>query len=264
MHERSTSVLAALCLVLAGCLGSESEGPAPEAKIAAGSYEGDYSYVPDSSRQGFEGELILNPDGTYRSLWLQNSEAVYDEHGSWSQRGSALYMTHSTESWADYRVFNSSKPIDDDTCALAQLTDTSFIRNEWIPVVLRKRQWTRYRLRVFPKLAEGSYTLTAIADSVPHLFRVTLTGDKYQYSAGDSLETYQSESRFYQLGSFLALEESRERTRDSTGIAWADWSPIKGTVLQRLRSVSDTAFDLWNPGSLFLPAGWDHYVRDRQ
>ncbi len=173
-------------------------------------------------------------------------------------------MRNSTESWAEYRAFVKSNPIDDDTCPLIHLTDTSFVRNEWIPVVLRKRQWTNYRLKNHPKLAEGTYTLNKVIDSIPRHFRIILTGDQYRYSALDTIETYQSESRVYQLGSFLALEESRERNRDSTGTAWEDWSPIQGLSLQRLRTVSDTAFDLWDPGSLFLPAGWDHYVKDRQ
>jgi len=256
--------LSALCLVLAGCLGGESESPPPEARLAPGSYVGDYAHIPDSVRQGFEGELILNANGTYRNLWVQDSQAVYDEHGSWTQQGSALFMRNVTESWADYRVFVASKPIEDDTCPLVQVTDTSFVRNEWIPVVLRKRQWTNFSMKQHPKLAEGAYILTKIIDSIPRRFRIILTGDQYRYSALDSIESYQSESHFYQLGSFMAREESRERSRDPTGIAWEDWSPVAGLSLQRLRSVSDTAFDLWNPGGLFLPPEWDHYVKDRQ
>lgn len=262
MRERRLIALPALCLALCGCLGGESEGPPPEARIAPGSYVGDYSYIPDSLRQGFEEELILERDGTYRSLWVQDSEAVYDEHGSWSQQGQNLFMRHSTENWADYHVFypKQSKPIEDDTCALARLTDTSFVRNEWIPVVLRKRQWTNFRLKTYPKLAEGTYTFSRIIDSIPKRFQITLTGDQYRFSVFDSVESNQSESRFYQLGSFLALQETRDRDRDSTG-AWGDWASVDGLSLQRLRGVTDTAFDLWNPGYGFLPPGWDHYAK---
>jgi len=131
-------------------------------------------------------------------------------------------------------------------------------------VVLRKRQWTNYHRKNYPKLAEGTYTLSKVIDSIPKTFRITLTGDLYQYSVLDRIETYQSESRFSQVGSFLALVESRERDRDSTGIAWANWSAVNGLSLQRLRSVTDTALDLWNPGYGFLPPQWDHYVKDRQ
>lgn len=263
MRERSFLVLPAFCLALAGCLGGESEEPPPEARLLPGSYVGDYTYIPDSLRQGFEEEFILNPDGTYRNIWLQDSEAVYDEHGSWSQQGMNLYLRNSTENWADYHVFRKATPIDDDTCPLARLSDTSFIRNEWIPVVLRKRQWTHYRRKDYPKLSDGTYTLRKVIDSIPKTFRITLAGDQYRYSVLDSVEIYQSESRFYQIGSFLVLDGGRERDRDSTGIAWADWSNVEGLSLQRLRSASDTAFDLWNPGYGFLPAGWDHYVKDR-
>ena len=276
MIKSALSVLPRLiCVAFLGCLGPADEGPAgsgddstsaPATKrVRPGSYTGDYGYIPDSLRQGFEAELILYPDGRYRSIWIKDSEAVYDEQGTWSQSDTALYMRNSTENWIDYRRFYPEEltPIEDDTCQILQKTDTSFLRKEWIPVMLRKRQWTRYRQRSYPALAEGSYTLTKIIDSIPRRFRMVVEKDRYLYSALDSTgESFQAEARYSQAGSFLVLEENRERERDSSGTGWQEWIPTGGYALERIRTVSDTSIDIWNPGSLFLPAGWDHFVRD--
>lgn len=262
MNAKLLSMPLIACLALAGCLGGESEAPPGEGKLVPGSYVGDYGYVPDSLRQGFEAELILDRDGTYRNIWIKDTEAVYDEHGSWSQDGRSLYLRNSTEDWADYRVFWEPKPIEDDTCSLVNPTDTSFIRNEWIPIVLRKRQWTEYRLRTYPKLADGTYSMSKTVDSVTRRFRITLDAGAYRGSVLDSIEISQTEAHYYQVGSFLQVENSRERERDSTGTQWADWFDLQGHTLQRLRAVSDTGFDIWEPGSLFLAAGWDHYSRE--
>jgi hypothetical protein len=272
-------------VVLGGCLGGAGEGPAgadgpggddaASGELRAGSYEGDYGYIPDSLRQGFEAELILNPDGTYRNIWIQHSEAVYDERGEWSQKGASLFLRNSTESWADYRVFDESKPIDDDTCRLEKVTDTAFTRNEWIPVVLRKRQWTRYRRKAYPVIPQGLYQFilepdsSALEDSAnpdapqppPQTYRMRFRDGQYEFSVSDSSESYQSRSSYYQIGSLLALENTQERDRDTTPSGWSDWRPVPGSTLQRLRVVTDSSLEIWYPGSLFLPASWDHYSR---
>lgn len=262
-HRKSTPLSALLGLALAGCLGGESEAPPPEAKIRPGAYEGDYSYIPDSLRQQFDAQMVLFPNGTYRSIWEKDSEAVYDEQGAWSQQGQSLFLRNSTENWLDnYGVFSKTEPIEDDTCALARITDTSFVRNEWIPAILRKRQWTNYRLRNIPKLSDGTYTFVATVDSIPRRYRITLSGDSYRYSESDTAEIYQAEARFTQVGTFLALEENRWRWRDSTGTAWNDWDQESGHYIQRMRAVSDTAFDIRMPGNFLVRPEWHHYRRD--
>jgi hypothetical protein len=249
------------CLLSAGCLGPADEG-STAILIAPGIYSGEYRHIPDSLRQNFEAELILDADGSYRNIWLQDSEAVYDEQGAWSQLGENMYLRNSTEDWAEYRSFSQPERIDDDTSRIREATDTSFVRNEWVPIVLRKRQWTRYTRQAAPAtLSDGVYTHSRTFQGVPYLDRIVLDEGKYLYSEIDSVEREQGEARFSQVGSFLALEANRTRYPDSTGTQWDAWQNAAGYRLKRLRAVSDTAFEIWNPIAEDFSGGWDHYSK---
>ncbi len=262
MMEPRMRLLACLaCLLAAGCLGTEDE-PSTAVLVAPGVYSGEYRHIPDSLRQNFEAELILEDDGSYRNIWLQDSEPVYDERGSWSQYGPNLFLRNSIENWAEYRAFSQPEQIDDDTSMITEPTDTSFVRNEWVPIVLRKRQWTRYTRRsALPKLSDGVYLHLRTFQGVAYRDRISLEAGKYLYSEADSVELEQNEARFSQVGSFLSLEASRTRYIDSARTEWEPWQDQSGYRLKRLRAVSDTAFEIWNPIAKDFSGGWDRYSR---
>jgi hypothetical protein len=232
--------------------------------VAPGTYTGDYSFLPDSLRKGLESEFLLDSTGSYRLFWISDSEAVYDQRGKWSQLGGDLYFSGIQEDWVSSGVFNDFTKMEDDTNAVVNVTDESFTRREYTPL-RQKPYWITYRKKSFPSLADGVYhldkTFGTDSDAVTYHFKITLAGGKFQFSVTDSIENFQAEAKFYQVGSFLATEDNQQRELDSTNTAWDKWLPVEGTILKRIRAVSDTAFNMWSPASFFEDGSWDHYSR---
>lgn len=278
MAKRKSILLSAL--VFGGCIfGGEGDSPTgvpgpatqppeppPIRWISPGAYAGDYSGL-DSNRNNLESEFVLDPGGDFDLLWIVGNEAVIHQRGTWSQRDSSFFFDSMTETWlADDSLFLHPGGLENDTNAVREVTDTSFLRLEWTPL-RQKPYWVPYRKLATPALKHGRYSLTkAYPDSTgeaEYAISMEIEGGAFSIDiARDTLEKFHSTGNWRRVGSFLALEEVQERGIDSVGEP-TDWNPVPGYRFKRLSSVSDTAFSLWSPSTFFEPEGyWDRYRAD--
>lgn len=270
-------LLVPTALFVAGCLfgGNNETSTVPVTKpndttktfkpIAAGTYTGDYSWIDTARHHGLESEFILDSKGNYRLFWIADSEAVYDQRGTWAMPDSNLYFRGASEAWVSSGVFSDFTKMEDDTNAVVNVTDDSFTRREYTPL-RQKPYWITYKRKTYPKLVEGVYKLSKTfgtdTDAVTYLFKITLKEGKFGFSVTeDSLESFQAAANFYQVGSFLATDSNQQREIDSNKVFIDNWLTVDGTILKRLQAVSDTAFNMWNPPSFFEAGSWDHYGR---
>ncbi len=234
-------------------------------KLTPGVYVANYPWL-DSNMSPLESEFILDSNGSFRLFWIQDNEAFDDFQGNWSQHDSNLFFGNTKLGRAQNGIFHDFKAIEDDTNAVREVTDTSFIRREYAPV-RQKPLWISYILRAFPALKNGSYLTvkTYPKDSTSTLdvkFKITLDGSKYFFDVvEDTLESFQASAKWYQVGSFLATEENLQRQLDSTMTFPAVWDTLGGLILTRLKTVSDTSFRLWSPETFYDTASWDPYRR---
>ena len=271
--------VATSALLAAGCfLGGQDETPTsvvidngkpkeilPKPRlITPGLYVGDYTWI-DSGKAGLESQFLLDTDGSYRLFWISKNEAVYDQRGSWIQRDSSFFFSHTLEAWAASGIFDNFTSMEDDTTSVRNVTDSAFTRREWTPL-RQKPYWISYRRKSYPKLKEGVYYLTKTygADSnltIYHLNIELKRGDFTLTVNEDTLPSFQTNAKYTQSGSFLATDKNQQREVDSTK-NYGPWSPFTGSVLKRLQAVSDTAFTMWNPPSLFEAGTWDVYSKN--
>jgi hypothetical protein len=276
MSKRIFAALTALsALFAAGCFfGGEEDSPLPIVpdpkvndtlpkvrRIVPGVYVGDYSWI-DSGRTGFDSEFLLDTNGTYRVFWISENEAVYDQRGAWIQRDSSLFFSGSEDTWVDGGVFAFYAGMEDDTNSVRNVTDSTFIRREWTPL-RQKPYWITYRRVTYPKLSDGVYTLTKTfgsdSNKVVYDFNIELKAGKFVLTVDeDSLPNFQADAQYSQVGSFLVTDKNRNREADSTR-TYSEWFAFDGLLLQRLQTISDTAFDMWNPPSVFELGNWYHY-----
>ncbi|MDQ3000699.1 MAG: hypothetical protein M3Y08_05505 [Fibrobacterota bacterium] len=261
-----TLLLSISALFAAGCFfGGEddtSTAASQSKTLSPGFYVGDYAWI-DSNKHGLESEFVLDTDGSYRLFWILHNDAVYDQWGSWLQRDSTVFLSLVEDAWLDGGVFDGFVPQEDDTNLISNITDTSFTRREWTPL-RQKPYWITYHKSTAPRLHEGAYLLEKSygedADKVDYKFGISLTQNVFLFRVTtDSIETFQADARFYQIGSFVATVDNRQRTvDDSTKTFKDDWRNVDGAVLKRLKTVSDTAFELWN--AYLGPNGeWEPY-----
>lgn len=237
-------------------------------RIVPGLYTGDYSWI-DSGRAGLESEFLLDTNGAYRLFWISKNEAVYDQHGAWIQKDSAFLFTRAEETWRQDGIFSNYAQMENDTNSLRNVTDSGFVRREWTP--LRQRPyWIAYHRMTYPKLREGLYTHTesytnttdSIIDTVIYDFSIELKAGTFVMTVDqDSKPNFQADAKYYQVGSFLITDENRNRQADSTRV-YSQWYAFEGNIIQRVQSISDTAFTLWNPSPSDLDSGnWAHYSK---
>jgi hypothetical protein len=237
-------------------------------RIVPGLYTGDYSWI-DSGRTGLESEFLLDTNGAYRLFWISRNEAVYDQHGAWIQKDSLFFFSRTEEAWRDGGVFSYYSGMDDDTNTVRNVTDSGFVRREWTPL-RQKPYWISYHRLTYPKLREGVYTHTesftsttdSIVDTVVYDLSIELKAGKLVMTVNqDSQPYYQADAKYNQVGSFLVTDENRNRQADSTRI-YSEWFALEGSIMQRVRTISDTGFTLWNPSpSEFDTGNWDHYSK---
>jgi hypothetical protein len=279
----SNRILVALsALLAAGCFfGGQNESstePAndnpkttdslPKARmIAPGMYVGDYAWI-DSNKHGLGSEFVLDTNGSFRLFWVSENEAVYDQRGGWLQRDSSFYFSNIQDTWVANGIFSDYKGMEDDTNSVRNVTDSSFTRREWTPL-RQKPYWIAYKKMTFPKLKEGLYVLKKTygndSDStrVDYRFEVKLTSSDFDFSVTmDTLRSFEANAKYYQIGSFLATDQNRQREVDSTNTLPSTWNPVEGSILKRLQAVSDTAFTMWNPPSFFEDGSWDSYSKN--
>lgn len=261
----------AIALSLAGCFGGEDDAgtkpvnPQDTAKIKTikpGFYVADYT--PFDTTRRWESEFTLNADGSYRLYWILSNEAVGDFKGSWFQKDSALYFHTSGETYMNPNTgfFAPHAAIESDTNALRDVTDSSFSRKEWT-MLRQKPYWVTYRKQSTRQVGNGAYELRQDIkiDSATNMVvkvRITLdAGFLYSYKE-DTVELFQADAKWYQLGSILGTEDNRGRDWIDSTKAFGAWDSIPGSLLQRIR-VSDTAMEIWYPGGFSSAPRWDVY-----
>ena len=285
-HVPLSKVLVSLIVLsLAGCFGgADEEGGNPlkppagnngsgARPISPGLYAADYSLL-DSARAGWESEFTLDSSGDFRHFLIVGNEPVGDTRGRWFQRDSNLFFGGVTESYIDPSgFFLESYSIEDDTNAVREITDTSFIRKEWT-LLRQKPYWVAYRKKPVERLRDGTYeysrgvevpaadTSADSTDTMTVRIRITFDGAGFLYSySEDTLEAFQAKAEWYQLGSVLGTERNSSRSYiDSLG-AFEEWDSLPGALLQRVRMISDTSFQLWSPGGILSAPAWDEYRR---
>lgn len=272
-----------LVLALAGCFGGADEeagNPLKPGKggegsgsllLSPGLYAADYSLL-DSARQGWESEFTLDSSGGFRHILFVQNDPVGDTRGRWFQRDSSLYFSQVTESYMDPNsgFFPAGYSIEDDTNAIREVTDTSFIRKEWT-LLRQKPYWVTYRKKSVGTLADGAYEYARDvvvpasdtgSDTVTVRVRLTFDGGGFLYSYDEGgQEIFQARARWFQLGTVLGTEENSSRSYIDSLDAFGEWDSLPGALLQRIRMVSDTAFQLWSPGDFFTLPTWDEYRR---
>ncbi|MDB5102668.1 MAG: hypothetical protein JWP91_357 [Fibrobacteres bacterium] len=270
-------LLAFSALVAAGCFfGGQDESSTepvkgnpkstdtlPKARlIVPGMYVGDYAWI-DSNKHGLESEFILDTNGTFSLFWISANEAVYDQHGRWVQRDSSFFFSGTTDTWVSSGVFSGFKDMENDTNSVRNVTDSTFTRREWTPL-RQKPYWITYKRKTVPKLREGDYLLEKIygedSTKVTYKFEIKLDEGNFLLSVTqDTLMTFQADAKYYQIGSFLATDQNRQREADSAKLMPETWNPYEGILLKRLQTINDTAFTLWNPPTFFDSGSWDSY-----
>ncbi|MEO6096807.1 MAG: hypothetical protein ABIW76_14345 [Fibrobacteria bacterium] len=278
MSKRIFVALSALSALLAGgCLfGGEDDAALPivekpkandtlpkARRIVPGIYVGDYSWI-DSGRTGFDTEFLLDTNGTYRLFWISENEALYDQRGVWIQKDSSFLFSRSEVSKVENGVFARYIGIEDDTNSVRNVSDSAFVRLEWTPL-RQKPYWIAYHRVSYPQLREGVYALSKTfgtdTDKVVLDFSIEFKAGKFLMTVDENtLPNFQADAKYRQLGSFLVTEENRDRKVDSTR-NYSNWKTYDGALVQRLQTISDTAFSMWNPSSIFEAGGWDHYSK---
>jgi hypothetical protein len=269
----------ALVLSLGGCFGgNDSEddpaGPGIDPdrtsnlrKLAPGLYEGDYTAY--DSIYGLESEFLLNEDGSYRFFWFTTNTVVADIRGNWFQRDSNVHFNGIREAYVDGGIFYPGLPIEDDTNAVRQITETSFIRKEWTPL-RQKPFWINYRRKTVNPLGDGTFRFSQeypVDSSTSSQVRIGISLDGNGYSenflqtfAGDTVRAWLAEADWHQVGSVFVIERYAGQLYDSSSHVYGpDWDSIPGAMMQRIKDVSDTAFKIWAPGN---PGTWDEYRKD--
>ncbi len=266
-------------LVIAGCFfGCESDSPTtitkentqvkdslPQAKkITPGLYVGAYDWI-DTARQGLSSEFLLDANGSYRFFYVFSDNAFYDQNGNWFQKDSAFYFSGTKDcNVSNDGVFYTLAPVENDTNAILNVTDTSFQRREYTPF-RQKPYWITYTRRNSTRVKEGSYFMkrATVVDSVPDTvqFVIDLSNTDFTYSVTQSkVLSYQASAKYHQVGTFLIAEENRYRQIDSLKTLGA-WSPLDGYSIQRLKTVSDTSFEMMSSVFGFEPGTWDPYSK---
>lgn len=272
----------ALLLSLGGCFGGEDAkdnpvGPsrgANVARISPGLYVGDYTpYAPADILGGeLESEFLIGADGAYRFFWFLDNTPVVDVLGDWTQRDSLVYFDGVSEAYLDQDLgfFYPGVPVEGDTNVVRDVTANSFTRREWTPL-RQKPLWVTYRKRDAEDLpGDGSFTYSEdfavdSATALNYRMRVRLDGRGYSEDfvrsyGGDTLNAHLAEGRWSQIGSVFLIERYIRRGFDTASHAYRERrDTLPGAILQRIREVSDTAFQLWAPGA---PGTWDVYRKE--
>jgi hypothetical protein len=279
MSNRLIAVVfsALLASYLTGCFGGDEDSSTSPIKktprdtsttrfIVPGQYVGDYNWI-DSNRFSLESEFKLDSSGVFRHLFVFDNEATYDHSGNWVQKAGAFYFSNIHFSAVDGGLFDGSSPMEDDTNAVRDITDSTFTRLEWTPL-RQKPYWITYKKKTYPQIKEGTYRLSKThgedSNAVKYTYRIELAKNVYLYSiTEDTLESFQVDAKYKQVGSFLLMEEHRIRELDSTNTRLQDeWFPVSGTIYLRLQALTDTAFSMWTPPYSPESLGFDPYSKN--
>lgn len=277
--QKSALVLSsvmAIALSLGGCFGGEDADDNPVDpqdtskisgnKLKPGLYVGDYSPYDTAGR--WESEFTLSQDGAYRFFWVIDNEPIGDIQGSWFQRDSSLHFTGIKESYMDQGsgLFLPGEGVEDDTNSVRNVTDSSFVRREWT-LLRQKPYWVTYRKKNYRTLSNGTfqYSRDIQIDSSTNLtvkIKISLDGAGFLYSYNeDTVESFQAAATWFQVGTIFGTEQNRARSFIDSSKTFTPWDTIPGALLQRIKDVSDTAFQMWTPGGFLSNGSWDVYQK---
>lgn len=270
MKISASFMLTPLCLL--GCFMSNDDDPSSRrSKVIAGFYKGDYTWIDTSSRNTVESEFYLDPRGNYRMLTLLDNEAWFASRGVWKQREDAFFFEEiqATQPGSDpFFEWDTLKNADgQDTSEIREISDTSFVRKEYT-VFRQKPYWIAYKKSTPEEIPEGHFRFSEMSgpDSLRVQMRVELDlkpeGKFFLSQFKDTLAIFQIEASWRQAGSFLDLTRYRYRNYvDSLKGFPPVWDTVSGEYFNRVGAISDTAIELWSPGSPFSRGRWDSYKK---
>jgi hypothetical protein len=264
-------LLALAPLFLPGCFLSSDEDPPRRAQVAPGMYVGDYSWIDTSERNTVETEFSLESRGNYRILTLLDNEALFGTRGLWRQEADAFRLgeiqatVDGSQPFFEWKNLKGGEEFD--TTALRDVTDTSFVRKEYT-IFRQKPYWITYTRRIHDAIPLGRYrfdfTYRIDTLTVQARYEIALKpeGGFSLREFKDTVAVFEVEAEWKQAGSFLAIQEYRYRQfADSLRGFPAKWDSVPGDYFWRVQGISDTAIDLWSPGSLFSRGHWDSYQK---
>jgi hypothetical protein len=237
--------------------------------VTPGFYAGDYSAIPDPRGYALESELSLGGDGSFRMFWLSANEPVLDLTGKWAQDvydgHDGLLLSSQQELWVGQ--LDSLLPAPDDTNRIEGVKTASFYRQEYTPYQ-QKPVWVPYVKKDYPLIKDGDYVFVVPGDSgTPDItLKISLKGSDFVYTFTDSIDEYMVSSKWFQIGTvFATTDNKRKYYSDSLKAFPATWddSTMDSEILYRVRNVTESGFQMWNPPPPGIPdtGSWTIYTK---
>lgn len=257
---------------LSACLFEEEN--APPVPPRAGAYRGDHGAI--TRLHGFESELILGEDGSYRYFLIDTNTAFYTAKGRWKASDKEMVCKGVTRSFLYHGGFKTWDTLAaPDTSYLRNVSDSGFERlevtydSQYVSVL----HWVEYR-RLSPvgALPEGAFAFTeshpdgvdstlTVTDSTR--VEITRNGHYVQHTYRNG-EPYISDvdSSWTQAGSFLITSRNRHCEYEP-GYTSCSNAPLDYEFVARLDDVRETAFHLWlAPGFTYKPVPyWAEFLK---
>ena len=256
-----------LCIaaaLLVSCLSPE-EDPPPKGFAMTGTFRGDHGAI--TRLRGFESELIINADGTFRFFLIDSNTATFTFKGKWKGAEREMVWTDIARSYVyhgAFRVWDSlAAP---DTSYLRNVTDSGFERLEATLDVkyVSTIQWIRYRrIPAENPLPEGAYIFretyrngvdTTLTDTALTRLEIARNGSYIQkIFTNGILTSSDADSQWTQAGTFLITSRNHYCSYESDASYCGD-SPLDFEFVARLSHPEENAFRLWIPqGTSFQP-----------
>ncbi len=245
--------------------------------VRPGFYYGGYGPAYDST--GFASELTLDSNGNHRWFKVEYNYATLDFQGKWTATDSELTLSQQLSSYLDYNFFGQQileqflnfQPDSSDTIPIRRITDTSFERFEIAPDG-RRAIWVPYRLthQTRPAAAKYVYRDTtdgwdSVGNPIPvvysHEYRFADSGAVYHYYENVLPFVEIAMPNWLQVGSFLVADHPRRRFYVDSLQDFGPWADtLGGDWVRRLRDVTDTSFQMWDPFS--YPGRWMDFRKE--
>jgi hypothetical protein len=241
-------------LLLTACTAT-TENP-PPATPQAGTYRGDHGEM--TRLHGFESELTLEGNGSFRYFQIDSNTAFFTAKGQWGVSENSLIWKGITRSYlyhGGFKIWDTlSAP---DTSFIRKMTDTSFERLEvtfdtqYVSVI----RWVDYRLVSPVKLLpEGAFEFsetyrdgldtTQTDTGLTHL-EITRNGQYIQKIFRNGVPSMtDTDSLWTQSGTFLITSRNHHCEFEPGYTACSD-APFDYEYVARLDKVEPSAFHLW-------------------
>lgn len=265
-----SACLGLLAILLGGCImgGSKDDDTSvdpqdeknsgePAKPIKPGYYRGNIEPIAPGSTN--EPEIILNEDGTFRYLTVENNEVVEMLAGTWTSRQDSLFHDRLLGSATNTGYFEFWDTLSADTSIIRNVTDTSFERQQFLPEANQgfgKIVWVKYRLISYPILTPGRFELNETFNDTPFTVAFDLRDNK-NFTLDISFNEKQisrNTADWWQLGSFIFTRKHTFFEPDSNQemVAIETFDAETG---YRVKDISANAFKVWNG------VEWDEFKR---